>query len=33
MPRPDEAAEKIARIIPTLPGLFDSGSFVDVRKL
>lgn len=33
MPSADEAAKKIARIIPTLPGLFDSGSFVDIRKL
>lgn len=29
----NEAVRKIAPIIPTLPTLFDSGSFVDIRKL
>lgn len=29
----DEAVRKIAPIIPTLSKLFDSGSFVDIRKL
>ena len=33
MPSAEEAAKKIVRIIPTLPDLFDSGSFVDIRKL
>ena len=33
MPSAKEAAKKMIRIIPTLRGLFDSGSFVDIRKL
>ena len=33
MPSAAEAARNIARIIPTLPDLFDSGSFADIRNL